>query len=70
MRFSRNAGVWIHCEDWDYDNWEFKRCISNECGICHFRKEQIVNYKTKENKIMLESFNSGIAYNVDDKNHH
>ena len=77
MRFSSQAGMYLYLNDaenagksaidsYDYD---VRRAgINNECITCYFRKKNIVNKIdgiSKENDILLESFNSGIAYNID-----
>ena len=41
----------------------------NECLFCYFRKKKILSYtiynRYKNDQILLDSFNNGIAYNVD-----
>jgi len=77
MRFSRKAGVWFYLKvipDGSASNSALNRiddftnrCFNKECIICYYkskrdRYKKNINYKTKCNKIILESFNSGIAY--------
>ena len=78
LSFSRRAGVFIINASSEGHNGKDRlfsrfKCINNQCIACYLRKKNQANRfydRNKENDILLESFNTGIAYNVNENRYY
>lgn len=77
--FSPMTGVffhWIQSDGSSGKNALRIACSNNECVSCYFRKKNQFdqfpknNGNNKENESLLQSFNDGIAYNIDDNRYY